>query len=226
MDGRHALISFAHQQHTPEVLECCESFCLDNGAFTIWKTTGGQIDVKAYSEWVERIGKHPGFDFCLIPDVIEGTEEENDALIEKWECNLTSVPVFHLNESPDRFFRLADKFKKVAFGSTSEWGRNGTKEWWNNMKNLMNIITDAEGNLPCKVHGLRMLDPNIFRFLPLHSGDSTNAAVNGGRQMKNVSMPAIKRWQGSERIAQRIESFQSASHWDEEKLYEEGLLEK
>lgn len=94
------------------------------------------------------------------------------------------------------------------------------------MKNLMNIITDAEGNLPCKVHGLRMLDPNIFRFLPLHSGDSTNAAVNGGRQMKNVSMPAIKRWQGSERIAQRIESFQSASHWDEEKLYEEGLLEK
>lgn len=226
LNGRHALVSFAHQQQVPEVLECCESFCLDNGAFTIWKTTGGLIDVKGYKKWVENIGRHPAFDFCLIPDVIGGTEKENDDLLSEWDCRLPSVPVFHLSESPDRFFRLADKYPKVAFGSTDKWARNGSKEWWKNMADFMDTVTDSDGFLPCKVHGLRMLDCKIFQYLPIHSGDSTNAAVNGSRLMKEGPLPAVHRWQGNERIAQKIEAFQSPQVWNRERLIEDGILER
>ena len=133
LNGRHALISFAHQGQTAEVLECCESFCLDNGAFTIWKTTGGQIDIEAYKVWVRQLSKHPSFDFCLIPDIIMGTEEENDYLISNWNLNVNSVPVFHLGESIDRFKRLQKQFNKIALGSTDLWGKNGSKSWWVNM---------------------------------------------------------------------------------------------
>lgn len=177
-------------------------------------------------EWVESLSKHPSFDFCIIPDVIMGSEKENDELLSLWDTRIDSIPVYHLGESYDRFFRLAEKYNKVAFGSTDKWPRNGSKDWWKYMADFMDAVTDSDGNLPCKVHGLRMLDIKIFQYLPLHSGDSTNAAVNGGLQMKKVSLPVVHRWQGSERIAQRIEAFQSAPRWDREFLVKEGVLEK
>lgn len=226
LNGRHALISFAYQEQTAEVLECCESFCLDNGAFTIWKTTGGKIDIPAYKKFVNSIASHPAFDFCLIPDIIMGDVDENDKLVEEWECDHISLPVYHLGEPYDRFLRLAEKFPKIAFGSTDLWGRNGSKEWWKFMADFMDEVTDDNGVLPCKVHGLRMLDINLFKYLPLHSGDSTNAGVNGHRAMAKGIYPAIERWQGNERIAQRIEAFQSAPTWDRQRLVEDGVLEK
>ena len=226
LHGRHALISFASQGHVAEVLECCESFCLDNGAFTIWKTTGGKIDVNGYIEWVRHYQKHPSFDFALIPDVIGGSEEENNELLKEWDETLIGVPVYHLGESPDRFMELANKYKKVAFGSTDKWPRNGSREWWKHMADFMDIVTDGDGNLPCKVHGLRMLDVKLFQYLPLHSGDSTNAAVNGHLCMKKGIHPAIERWQGNERIAQKIEAFQSAQYWERSRLIVDGILEK
>lgn len=35
--GRHALIPFGRQDDTGAVLEFCQSFVLDNGAFSHWK---------------------------------------------------------------------------------------------------------------------------------------------------------------------------------------------
>jgi hypothetical protein len=198
---------------------------LDNGAFSIWKTTGGEIDSVAYSDWVDSIATHPAFDFCLIPDKIGGTESENDRMLEKWDSKYTSVPVFHLDESPERFLQLAKAYGKVAFGSTDKWPKNGSRKWWVYMADLMDKITDENGVLPCKVHGLRMLDPKLFQYLPLHSADSTNAAVNGGRAMKEGIYPSIERWQGSERIARRVEAHQSAPVWDRDALIEAGILE-
>lgn len=229
LDGRHALISFAHPIQTAEVLECCESFCLDNGAFTIWKTTGGDIDFDEYSKFVNQLGRHPAFDFYIMPDKIGGTEKENDEMLLRWEekdIKFKGIPVFHLGESPDRFLRMAEKYDKVCWGSTDAWPRNGSKEWWKHMANFMDHVTDEDGFLPCKVHGLRMLDIKIFQYLPLHSGDSTNAAVNGGLAMKKGNLPAIKRWQGSERIAQRVEAFQSPAVWDRKFLVEQGIIKE
>lgn len=68
--GRHAFISFAHSGQINLAAEYCQSFALDNGAFTAWKATGkNKIDWSDYYEFVARWKNHPGFDFAIIPDV-------------------------------------------------------------------------------------------------------------------------------------------------------------
>ena len=44
---------------------------------------------------------HPGFDFAIIPDVIDGSEEENDDLLAEWRF-FDGISVYQLHESPDR----------------------------------------------------------------------------------------------------------------------------
>lgn len=78
--GRHAFISFAHSGQINLAAEYCQSFALDNGAFTAWKAAGkNKIDWSDYYEFVARWKNQPGLDFAIIPDVIDGGEEENDA---------------------------------------------------------------------------------------------------------------------------------------------------
>jgi len=48
------------------------------------------------------------------------------------------------------------------------------------MADAMDAICDADGFPVCKLHGLRMLDPEIFSRLPLSSADSTNIGRNIG----------------------------------------------
>lgn len=68
--GRHAFISFAHSGQINLASEYCQSFALDNGAFTAWKAAGkNKIDWSDYYEFVARWKNHPGFDFAIIPDL-------------------------------------------------------------------------------------------------------------------------------------------------------------
>jgi hypothetical protein len=83
LKARHGLVSFANPQQIHLVAEMCQSFVLDNGAFTVWRK-GGVLDVEAYADWVRTWWKHPGFDWCLIPDVIEGDEAANDRMFSRW----------------------------------------------------------------------------------------------------------------------------------------------
>jgi len=80
--GRHALVPFPRQDDMGIVAETCQSFVFDNGAFTVWKK-GGQVDVHGYTRWVDDWHRHPGFDWALIPDVIDGDEDANDRLLEQ-----------------------------------------------------------------------------------------------------------------------------------------------
>lgn len=226
LQGRNALISFATKGHIPEVLECCDSFCLDNGAFTIWKKGEGEIDIPAYLEWAESLSKHPAFDFAIIPDVIMGSEEENDLVLEnyQWDTNKW-IPVYHLGESVERFKRLSEMFPRVALGSTDKWKQTGSRDWWKNMANFMDAICDDYGIPPAKLHGLRMLNYRVFEHLPLSSADSSNAAVNGHIAMKKGPFPSLERWQGNERIARRTEGHSAASFWSRDSLIKTGLME-
>lgn len=223
LSGRNALFSYFNKGHIEEVIECCDLFVVDNGAFSHWRTTGGTLDIDGYAKFVETYQKLPNHLFHIIPDVIDGTEEQNDKMLEQWESmNIStagsSSPVFHLGESLDRFDRLSKKYSTVCLGSTSKWPRNGSKGWWELMSEFMTAICDSNGRPKCKLHGLRMLDPRIFTKLPLFSADSTNAAVNGHRCMKEGALKDLERWQGNIRIAQRIEHWQSAKCWSVDNL--------
>lgn len=215
LTGRHGLVSFAHPAPLPAVMECCQSFILDNGAFSHWKKTGGKIDSERYLDWVASACMHPGFDWCLIPDVIDGTQSENEKEISKWKNKrkIKSVPVWHLNESLDWLADLASEFEIIALGSSGEWSHPGSKSWWHRIKLAMSKVCDSDGRPFCKIHGLRMLNPKIFTKLPLSSADSTNAGVNAGSLSRFGIYKPPTAAQRATVIANRIEMHNSSPVW-------------
>ena len=74
--GRHSCVSFAHPQQAALAFEVCQTVILDNGAYSAW-TSGAAFDFDGYAAWVRTYLRHPAFDWCLIPDVIDGSENDN-----------------------------------------------------------------------------------------------------------------------------------------------------
>lgn len=213
LTGRHAFVSFERPEQIALVAEVCQSFALDNGAFSVWRR-GATLDVKGYAAWVNEWRKHPGFDWALIPDVIDGTEEENDVMFGTYRNAggdlLRDVPVWHLHESLERLARLCRAWPRVALGSSGQWAEVGTASWWARMGEAMDFICDEQGRPPCKLHGLRMLNPTVFSQLPLSSADSTNAAQNHWRERQLYQLsPAM----GALKIIDRIEQHAAAPRW-------------
>lgn len=221
--GRHALVPFPRQDDMGAVAECCQSFVFDNGAFTVWKQ-GGELDVPGYIDWCDAWHRHPGFDWALIPDVIDGASEDNDALLDDWPAHIRGVPIYHLHEPLERAERLANTYPVVALGSSGEWPTPGAPRWWRRMEEVMRVICDAEGRPRCRLHGLRMLNPEVFSKLPLASADSTNVAVNcNGARWVGPYTPASS-LQRAAVLAERIEMHNSAAVFvdtPQEELFEE-----
>jgi len=215
LSGRHALIPFARPDDAGPVLDVCQSFVLDNSAFSLWKK-GGDVDVAGYHAWVESLAGHPGLDWCLIPDKIDGTEDENAELVTLWQrigCRVLSVPVWHMHESLEYLDYLCGNWQVVALGSSGQWRKPGTLAWWQRMAEAMKTACDEQGRPRARLHGLRMLDPDIFTRLPLSSADSTNAAQNCGAVSRFGMYVPPTAAQRAEVIAERIEAHNSANFW-------------
>lgn len=214
--GRHALVSFYRPDDLPAVMECCQSFCLDNGSFSHWKAGKGEIDFAAYHKWVQSMAGHPGLDWALIPDKIDGAEQDNVDMVTRWlreGSKVEGVPVYHLHESLDWLDYLVSRFRTVALGSSGQWATPGTPDWWGRMAEVMRTACDEHGRPRCRLHGLRMLDPAVFSRLPLVSADSTNAAVNCGSVSRFGMYVPPTSAQRAAVIAERIESHNSAQVW-------------
>lgn len=228
LNGRHAFVSYARPEDLPVAAEVCESFAIDNGAFTSWKS-GATFNPEAYTKWVvDEWSRHPALDFAVIPDVIDGTEEENDALIREWpRWKAEGSPVWHLHESLDRLHRLTMKgngWKAVCIGSSGRWSQPGTDAWWHRIREAMSFICDENGRPPCRLHGLRMLNPGIFTRIPLASADSTNAVRNANLVKRFGIYCPPTHAQRLEVIASRIEAFQSPAVWRDANAEREQLL--
>ncbi len=223
--GRHALVSFRHPQQIELVAKVTSSFVLDNGAFSAWRSGVPVDDWVPYYEWVGEWLQHPGFDWALIPDVIDGDENANDALLDKWPHDRAfGVPVWHMHESLDRLANLAAVWPRVALGSSGNYAKVGATNWWTRMRRAMDTVC-PDARPACKLHGLRMLNPRIFRHLPLASADSCNIGRNIGLDSAWVGTytPHSKAWRGQV-MAARIEAEQSAARWDGADQMEQALL--
>ncbi len=210
--GRHALVSYAYKGDLAIVAESCQSFIFDNGAFTAWKQ-GKPLDIPSYVAWVTDWYKHPGFDWALVPDVIDGDEDANDRLLADWPTQLPGVPVWHMHESFERLERLVNTYKTVALGSSGEYSSPNSKVWWVRMAAALDAVCDSSGRPPCKLHGLRMLNPAVFSRMPLSSADSTNATVNAGSKDRfGIYLPVTAAARANV-IADRVEAWQSAPVW-------------
>lgn len=213
--GRHALIPFARPDNLDAAAKHCVSFVLDNSAFSLWRK-GGDVDVAGYHQWVHSVADCPSLAWCLIPDKIDAPEQENIDLVTLWlrmGSRVHSVPVWHLHESMGWLDYLVSNFQTVALGSSGQWRTPGTTAWWDRMTVAMETACDSDGRPRARLHGLRMLDPEIFTRLPLHSADSTNAAINAGSLGRFGAYTPPEPWQRATVIAWGIEKHQSPEAW-------------
>jgi hypothetical protein len=214
--GRHAMVSFGYQQSLDIALEVCQSVALDNGAFPAWVKGKAITDWRPFYAWVRDLLRHPAVDWALIPDVIDGDEAANDALLAQWPFRKAlGVPVWHMHESLARLQRLVTEWPRVALGSSGEFAAVGDARWWRRINEAMDVACDADGYPLAKLHGLRMLDPDVFTRLPFASADSTNAARNIGidSRWRGTYTPPDKPWR-AQVLCARIEAFQSPARWE------------
>ena len=202
--------------HIP-ITECCRSFCIDNGAFTFWKAEQ-DVNWDDFYSFVTGWVNHPRFDFYLIPDVIGGTVEDNDFLVEE---SLSigmhgGVPVFHVGEPLERIekFILKYNFTRIAIGTTKGFGLKSLL-FWNEMRKIFDYLC-VDGAPRVKVHGLRMLDPEIVGAFPFSSGDSTTATMEAMFDYKWEKYPyaPVTKAARASLVADRIEMGQSPSFYE------------
>lgn len=213
--GRHAMVSFEDSRQIDVAAEICKSVVLDNGAFSAWKA-GKKHDFAGFQDWARFWLRHPCVEWAIIPDVIDGTERDNDLLLADWELPQTvSVPVYHLHESLDRLERLIGVgYVRVALGSSGKYADPGSKRWWQRMAEVMAVACDDDGYPVCKLHGLRMLDSTLLAHLPLTSADSCNVARNVGIDLAwNGPYAPTNRARRAQILMDRIEAHASAARW-------------
>jgi hypothetical protein len=213
--GGHAFISFADQRNLGLIAEVCQSFALDNGAFSAWRSGEPISDWRPYYEWAGACRRIPACDFAVIPDVIDGDEEANDALLAEWPLpKWYGAPVWHMHESLDRLERLASSWPRICIGSSGAFATIGSSAWWVQMGKAMRVLCDDAGQPLCRLHGLRMLDPGVFQHLPLASADSTNIARNVGSEGRwlGAYAPPTKEAR-AEVLRARIEALNGAPAW-------------
>ena len=216
VDSGHAFVSWADTHPLGLAVMCCQSFAIDNGAYPAWKAKKPIKDWTPFYQWALECKRIPNCDFAVIPDVIDGTEDENDRLVRAWPLGESfGAPVWHMHESMNRLRWLVREFPRVCLGSSGKFAQVGTAEWWGRMAAAMKVVCDEEGRPKTRLHGLRMLNPEIFRHLPLSSADSTNIARNIGidKAWKGTYQPPTKEARATVMRA-RIESVRAPSRWD------------
>ncbi len=219
INGGHAFISFRYPDQLTLALDAAQSFAVDNGAFSAWKSGNPIEDWTLFYEWVGELHRYPAFDFAVIPDVIDGNENDNDELLEQWPWIKVAphigAPVWHMHESLDRLNRLVSNWPRICLGSSGDFTQIGSLKWWTRMAEAMDVICDRQGRPCAKIHGLRMLNSNIYTKFPFSSADSTNIGKNIGidSAWRGTYTPPTKESRAT-LMRERIESFQSPMFWN------------
>lgn len=174
--GRHVCISYATRR--PKQVEISlkrmQSIEFDNGAFTIHQQ-GGVLDPAAFYGWLDPMLCHPHW--AVVPDVIDGTVEEQRALTATWPFpRELGAPVWHLGLPIDYLLELIDEWPKVCLGSSGEFWQIGSLAWRRRMSEVANEVAKRRNRAPW-LHGLRMM-AQADKGWPLASVDSVNIARN------------------------------------------------
>lgn len=178
VNGAGAFVSYARADQLAASLMFANSVAIDNGAFSAWKR-GLVIDWQQFYQWLIPHYHHPKLSFFVIPDVVEGGEADNDALILTMPrlFRNKAVPVWHLHESLNRLVELCRSWPRVCFGSSGQYATIRTQLWHRRMTEAFETIY-CKHNFTTQVHGLRMLDGRVLGNYPLATADSTNLACN------------------------------------------------
>ncbi len=189
--------------------EIGQSVMLDNGAFSAWKAGKSIADWAGYYDLCEEY-------FCyrttwaVIPDVIDGTLDDNIKLITAWPLGkLQGAPVWHLHEPVAHLLWMLDKgWYRICFGSSGRYADVGSAEWRRRMDHVWNKITDAGGECKVWIHMLRGMALAGDAY-PFSSVDSTNVAQNhkgDSRRGPNNAVDIVS-------MARNLDAVQCPARW-------------
>lgn len=188
--GAHFCVSFARPDNVKHAHELGQSVMLDNGAFSVWRS-GAVADWPGFYAWCDNWLAYPTT-WAVVPDVITGTAEDQDALLAQWPFAGRGAPVWHMHEPIDRLLRLIQTYARVCIGSSAEYATVLSSKWQQRMDDVWNAIAHACGRLLPWVHMLRGM-ACVGRRWPFASVDSTDIARNHNRP-GNVAWEMSERW--------------------------------
>lgn len=196
--GCHFCVSHANPQDIERVHQIGQSVLLDNGAFSKWKK-GKETNWEKYYEWCEKWLSFPTT-WAIIPDVIDGGSQLQDALVREWPFAYRGAPVWHMDEPMHRLLRLVDEWPRVCVGSTAEYADVLSEPWKIRMEEMWNEVSKRHKHLPW-LHMLRGMQLSGMSY-PFASVDSTDVAQNHHRP-QNTPFKMARRWDG----------MQTPGHW-------------
>lgn len=191
--GRCFCVSHARPDQVAQVHAIGQSVLLDNGAFSKWKR-GAETDWPTYYEWCERWLGYPTT-WAIIPDVIDGGSQLQDALVREWPFGHRGSPVWHMDEPLHRLLALCDTWPKVCIGSTAEYRVVLSDTWRRRMDECWNALAVRHRHLPW-VHMLRGMQCSGMGW-PFASVDSTDIAQNHNRP-QNTPRAMADRWDAAQ----------------------------
>lgn len=167
-------------QQIKDLLNSCEEFLLDSGAFT-FMNSGKSIDWKDYiDKYVDFINRYDiQYFFNLDLDIILGVEKTRlitDYIEERTQKK--SIPVFHKVQGIGYWRDMCKNYDYVAIGAS---GLTQECKWVNNSQLLKNMIRIAH-SYNTKVHGLgytRM--SNINKTTINFDSVDSSSCLSGGR---------------------------------------------
>lgn len=197
--GRHFCVSHARPDDVERAHEIGQSVMLDNGAFSAWKRQH-EPDWAEYYAWTDRWLDYPET-WAVIPDVVDGGSQLQDALIRQWPHGQRGAPVWHMDEPMDRLFRLVDEWPRVCIGSTDEFKDVLSAPWRRRMDLMWDELAVRHRRLP-RLHMLRGMQL-AGKHWPFASLDSTNIAQNHNRPQNTPRA-----------MADRLDGMQCPARWD------------
>lgn len=186
--GKFFCVSFASPQDVDICHDIGQGVMLDNGAFSFWRQ-GGDGDWPGYYQWCEEWIEFPTT-WAVIPDVIDGTGDENDILLGQWPHGDKGSPVWHMHEPISRLLRLVKNWSRVCFGSSGQFATVGDSAWCRRADDAFNALS-SRGSIPW-IHMLRGMALSGSEY-PFASVDSTDVARNHNRPQNNARVMA-DRW--------------------------------
>lgn len=187
--GRHFCVSHAAPQDVARCHQIGQSVMLDNGAYSAWKR-GHEPNWDAYYEWCERWLSFPTT-WAVIPDVVDGGSQLQDALLREWPFKHRGAPVWHMDEPLGRLLKICDEWPRVCIGSTSEYAVVLSDDWRHRMDECFDELSKRHRFLPW-LHMLRGMQCSGRRW-PFASVDSTDIAQNHNRP-QNTPRSMADRW--------------------------------
>jgi hypothetical protein len=187
--GRHFCVSHQRPDDVARVHQIGQSVMLDNGAFSKWKS-GKETNWPEFYAWAEQWLSYPTT-WAVIPDVIDGGSQMQDALVREWPFGHKGAPVWHMDEPLHRLLRLVEEWPRVCVGSTGEFAAVMSPEWMRRMDEIWNEVSRGRRFLP-NLHMLRGMQLS-GRHWPFASVDSTDIGQNHNRP-QNTPRAMADRW--------------------------------